>query len=178
MSPMNKYLKGLIVLVLAFILIIIAYEQMGGFRPVSVSLEDCSDLELVGIEFRGSPQDEGLSTSFRAVETAKAAIPGSVLHTVYYTEPKGKRDTLHVFVGFQKADPQTLGLDMQEKRIACERAVVARISAHRFVMPSPQRVKREIVAFAAAKGLTVQGVFVDKLLDASNVEVWAPIITD
>lgn len=153
----------------------LGYAQLGGFRPIDIALVECADLELVGVEFIGTPQDEMLAGSFRKVEGVQNDNPGSVLHTIYYIEPAGKRDTMHVFVGVQKTSIVRPFSDLTQKEVACKRAVVAKISTHRFVMPSPLRIKRKIQEFASAEGLVLQEIFVDKLLDDSHVEVWAPV---
>ncbi|WP_158859068.1 hypothetical protein [Lunatibacter salilacus] len=167
-----------IALWIALILIMVGfgYVQLGGFSPIDISLVECTDLKLVGVEYKGTPQDEMLASSFRNVEDTKLANPGSILHTIYYIEPAGKSDTMHVFVGIQRAAVRGSVSAMTEKKVSCRRAVVAKISAHRFVMPSPLRIKEKMKEFASNEGLVLQDIFVDKLLDDSNVEVWAPVI--
>lgn len=157
------------------IIVGLGYAQLGGFRPIDIVLVECTDLELVGVEFKGTPQDEMLAWSFKKVEGVQNDNPGSVLHTIYYVEPAGKRDTMHVFVGVQKTSILSSNPDLTQKEVVCMKAVVAKISAHRFVMPSPLRIKRKIQEFASSEGLVLQEIFVDKLLDDSHVEVWAPV---
>lgn len=173
---MKKHVKISLILMVVAVIVGIGYYQLGGFSPVNLALVDCNDFELTGIEFKGTPQDEKLSKSFMEVEDAKIGAPSAILHTIYYAEPEGKRDTMHVFVGIQKSALTKPMPKMMEKKVACNRAVVAKISAHRFVMPSPLRIKRKITDFAAQNGLVLQEIFVDKLLDDSRVEVWAPLV--
>ena len=175
---MKKSAKILTGIPVGFLLIGIAYYQLGGFRPVDVAIVDCTDMILVGREFRGTPQDELLGRSFGQVEDVKRDNYGAILHTIYYTEPEGKRDTMHVFVGVQKAMLPKPIPKMTEKEVTCTRAVVAKIHAHRFVMPSPLRIKKKMVEFAAENGVVLQDIFVDKLFDDSHVEVWAPLIEE
>lgn len=173
---MKRPLKILLWVVVISLLIGLGYAQLGGFRPIDLALVECTDLKLVGVEYKGTPQDEMLANSFRNLENTKLDNPGAILHTIYYVEPAGKRDTMHVFVGVQRAALQGSVSAMTEKEVTCRRAVVAKISAHRFVMPSPVRIKERIKEFASSKGVVLQEIFVDKLLDDSNVEVWAPTI--
>lgn len=173
---MKKPKKIVFLLALIAIIIGLGYAQLGGFRPIDMVLVECTDLEFVGVEFIGTPQDEMLAGSFRKVEDIKYDNPGSILHTIYYIEPAGKRDTMHVFIGVQKASILESVSDMTHKEVACRRAVVAKISAHRFVMPSPLRIKERIKEFASSEGVVLQEIFVDKLLDDKHVEVWAPVI--
>lgn len=172
---MKKAKKTVFWVALIVLTLGMGYAQLGGFRPIDIVLVECTDLELVGVEFKGTPQDEMLAGSFKKVEGVQNDNPGSVLHTIYYVEPAGKRDTMHVFVGVQKASISRLLSDLTQKEVTCKKAVVAKISAHRFVMPSPLRIKRKIQEFASDEGLVLQEIFVDKLLDDSHVEVWAPV---
>jgi hypothetical protein len=173
---MKKSVKIGLGIATLIILIGLGYNHLGGFRPIDVSLVNCVDLELLGMEFRGTPQDEMLIKSFRKVEDTKLENPGAILHTIYYTEPAGKRDTMHVYVGVEKASIRNSVSEMTEKQISCSQAVLAKISVHRFVMPSPIRIKEKIKEFAAREGVVLQEIFVDKILDDSNVEVWAPVV--
>ena len=161
---------------LTALLLGVGYAQLGGFRPIDLALVACTDLELVGVEFKGTPQDETLQDSFRKVEDIKMENPGAFLHTIYYEEPAGKRDTMHLFIGIQKASLRKPNPEMSEMQIPCRRAVLAKIAAHRFVMPSPVRIKERIKEFASSEGVILQEIYVDKLLDDSHVEVWAPVI--
>ena len=172
---MKKAKKTLFWIALLVLTVGLGYAQLGGFRPIDIVLVECTDLELVGVEFIGTPQDEMLAGGFRKVEGVQNDNPGSVLHTIYYVEPAGKRDTMHVFVGVQKTSILRSLPDFTQKKVSCGKAVVAKISAHRFVMPSPLRIKRKIQEFASDEGLVLQEIFVDKLLDDSHVEVWAPV---
>jgi hypothetical protein len=124
------------------------------------------------VYFEGRPQDEKLGESFRSVETFISESPGSMLHTLYYEEPAGKRDTLRVFIGTDAAD-LPIGFDQFE--MPCNQVVVAEINAHRFVMPSPVKVKDKIMAFAEDNGLMLQYVFIDRIIGADRVQVWAPL---
>jgi hypothetical protein len=175
---MKKAKKTIFWVALIVLTVGLGYAQLGGFRPIDIVLVECKDLELVGVEYIGTPQDEMLAGGFRKVEGVQNDNPGSVLHTIYYVEPAGKRDTMHVFVGVQKMSILRALPDLTQKKVSCCKAVVAKISAHRFVMPSPLRIKRKIQEFASAEGLVLQEIFVDKLLDDSHVEVWAPVQRD
>jgi hypothetical protein len=171
-----KYRNILFVIAAVSLIAGYGYHQLGGFRPVDLVLVECADLELVGKEFRGPPQDKRLSATFMEVEDVRVSHPGVVLHTIYYMEPAGKRDTMHLFVGVLKTSFHNGIPSMIEKQVTCSQAVVAKINAHRFVMPSPLRVKQEIIEYASQHGVGLQGIFVDKLIDDSHVEVWAPVI--
>ncbi|HSI74954.1 MAG TPA: hypothetical protein VK957_03630 [Lunatimonas sp.] len=175
---MKRPIRAVLWLVLISMLIGLGYAHLGGFNPIDLALVECTDLELVGVEYKGTPQDEMLARSFRNVEDTKLENPGALLHTIYYLEPAGKTDSMHVFVGIQRAAMRGSASTLTEKKVSCTRAVVAKISAHRFVMPSPLRIKERIQEFASSEGVVLQEIFVDKLLDDSNVEVWAPLIED
>ncbi|EON75590.1 hypothetical protein ADIS_3993 [Lunatimonas lonarensis] len=165
--------KRSLALALLFSAVAAGYYMLGGFNPVVIELKECRTIRLAGLYFEGTPQDERLGESFRSVEWLISGSPGSILHTIYYEEPAGKRDTMRVFVGTDAAADLPIGFDQLE--VPCNQVVVAEINAHRFVMPSPVKVKDKIMAFAEDNGLMLQDVFIDRIIGADRVQVWAPL---
>ncbi|MDO6439513.1 hypothetical protein Q4534_18960 [Cyclobacterium sp. 1_MG-2023] len=161
-------LIGVLLLVLT-----LAYFYLGGFNPIKTSLTDCNQINLIGVEFIGTPQDKKIGEHFQMVEEAREDSP---LYTIYYKEPEGKRDTLHVFIGYKpKIQEEEIEKPWSYLPISCTQAIVARLEMNRFVMPGPEKTKKAILAFAKEKGLEVEGVFIDKIISSDCVEVWAPI---
>lgn len=154
------------------ILLLGVYYLLGGFVPLELEVAPCKDFQLTGLYYQGTPQDDALGESFREVERLISSHPGSVLHTIYEVEPAGKLDTMRVFVG---ANLPVHEGRFEQVSVPCGQAVVASISAHRFVMPSPLNVKAQIQSFADEQGLKLSGVFIDRLQGASDVSVWAPL---
>lgn len=153
----------------------IFYWQLGGFNPIRITIEDRGDLKLLGLTYRGTPQDPGMLGTFQQIEDIINKYPQSKLHTLYDIEPAGKLDTLEVFVGveFQEEINEQEDLDLRE--IECSQVVVANIEAHRLVMPSPEKVKSQIESFATNQNISTQGIYVDKIIDDRRVEVIAPL---
>ena len=153
----------------------LVYWKLGGFNPITIRIENRENIRLLGLMYRGTPQDAGMLGTFRQIEEVMSKYPESRLHTIYYTEPAGKLDTLEVFVGveYQEEIHELENLDL--KVIACSQVVVAVIEAHRLVMPSPEKMKAEIEAFAQNRNISTQGVYVDKIMDDRRVEVIAPV---
>ncbi|HLT06260.1 MAG TPA: hypothetical protein VK014_01970 [Cyclobacteriaceae bacterium] len=171
---MNK--KGIaIVVALLVILLPVIYWKLGGFNPIQVYLEEQQNIKLLGLRYRGTPQDPGMTGTFREIEKLLGNYPDSRLHTLYFVEPAGKLDTLEVFVGlaFHSDIANQEALEVLE--VECRQVIVARLDAHRLVMPSPEKVKGEIETFAKSNGLSTQGLYIDKILDERRVEVYAPI---
>lgn len=161
-------LIGVLLLVLT-----LAYYYLGGFNPIHTRLTDCNQINLMGVDFIGTPQDKGIGEYFRMVEEERQDNP---LHTIYFKEPEGKRDTLHVFIGFEsKIEEKELENPWSYHPISCTRAIVARLEMNRFVMPGPERTKKAILAFAKEKGFELEGIYIDKIISSDCVEVWAPI---
>ena len=151
------------------------YWWLGGFNSVEMSIRDRNNVKLLGLTYRGTPQDEGMVGTFQKVEQLLKNSPHSSLHTIYYTEPAGKLDTLQVFVGIEWLDTFEDKGDFEVKEISCSRVIVAEMDAHRLVMPTPKSVKAQIESFARENGLALQGVYVDQIIDRTRVNVIAPI---
>lgn len=165
----------IIVLLIGVLLLFLTlvYFYLGGFKPITTSITSCSPINLLGVEYLGIPQDERIGDYFRMVERARKEAP---LQTIYYIEPDGKRDTLHVFIGFES--------NTQEKKttspwtyesVNCAKAIVAKLEMNRLVMPGPEKTKKAIQAFAKEKGVELEGIYIDKIISSDIVEVWAPI---
>lgn len=166
---MKKTVAGIIVLLLiasGFYL----FKVLGGFNEINITKEDLGEIELVGIHYIGTPQDESLKNSFMKIEKLQKRNSGSILHTIYYVEPAGKLDTMEVFVGIEKkwlediSGKEILSLDGHE-------AIVAEIKANRFVMPGPNKVKSKIEEFAKSNKMQNPNIFVDQILGPNHVRV-------
>ena len=59
--------------------------------------------------------------------------------------------------------------------VKCQKVIVASLKMSRFVMPGPEKTKKAIEAFAQENGLSVTGIFIDKIISSNHVEVWAPV---
>jgi hypothetical protein len=161
------------VIVVLLLLAVSVYLYLGGGTETRVDLVACHTVDLVGLEFRGTPQDERLRQYFQDVEANRGEDP---LYTIYFEEPSGKRDTLHVFVGLERGDrPQSLPEGWIRRSFACREAVRASMQMHQWVMPGPQQTKQRIQEFALARGVVLQGLFIDKIMGRNHVEVWAPV---
>ncbi|WP_339923361.1 hypothetical protein [uncultured Cyclobacterium sp.] len=153
--------------------LISVYFYLGGFNPIELKLNNCSDLNLVGLDYLGIPQDETIGEYFREVEAARKNKP---LHTIYYIEPEGKRDSLHVFIGYESGVVDQKGsIPWTQLSVKCQKVIVASLKMSRFVMPGPEKTKKAIEAFAQENGLSVTGIFIDKIISSNHVEVWAPV---
>lgn len=164
-----------VVIALLLISLPLVYWQLGGFNPITIRIENREDIRLLGLMYRGTPQDAGMLGTFRQIEGVISEYTGSRLHTIYYTEPAGKLDTLEVFVGVEYEEEIHEQENLDLNVIECSQVIVAAIEAHRLVMPSPERVKAEIASFALNRNISTQGVYVDRIIDDRRVEVIAPV---
>ncbi|MDN3686633.1 hypothetical protein [Cyclobacterium jeungdonense] len=161
----------LVILFLVFLFLVGGgYLYLGGWKKTEFELIPCQPILLAGLEFRGTPGDERLGKVFQQVESFRFESP---LHTIYFVEPSGKRDTLHVFVGIEVREgvPE----EWIQKRVDCKEAVKASLKMHQWVMPSPENTKQLMSDFASSKGRSLDGIFIDKIIDRDWVEVWAPL---
>lgn len=166
----NKVLIGLI---LVFLIGMAAYYLLGGFDEIEIQVIDTNDIHLIGYEYRGTPQDDELVRTFQKIESLLEKHPDNRLNTIYYLEPAGKRDTMNVFVGTEYNE--NMAGDLDEKIIVAQRAIVASLRSHRFVMPGPNRVKERIKEYARDNGLVTQDIYIDRVVGEDHVDVIAPL---
>lgn len=148
------------------------FDRLGGNNPIEIQLVEASPPTLAGKYFSGQPQDQELVNTFRSIETLLSLNPGKKIHTIYFQEPKGKLDTMKVFIGldlpFAPAELETLEFPQT-------RHLLATIKRNKWVMPSPIHVKEELNASAKSRNLSLVGIFIDRIISESEVQVIAPI---
>lgn len=170
----KKIAIGVIVLIAILIAGYWGFDQLGGNTPIEIQLVENQPPTLVGVHYRGTPQDPTLENAFKSVEAQKGLHLGSFLHTIYYTEPAGKLDTMEVFIGID----QTLPIEDFEVMKFEERSfLLASIKSNKWVMPNPTTVQDKLKEFAGQHDLKLTGIFIDKIVSKSEVQVIAPILS-
>jgi hypothetical protein len=150
----------------------LTFDYLGGNRPVELSLEAKSPETLSGKTFRGTPVDKGIEQLFQQIQSTQKLHPGAKLHTIYYTEPAGKLDTLEVFAGINLPFGTQ---DLEVKKFSETQYILAKVTGSQWVMPSPETIKEKIQDYAKANNLTLSGYFIDKIVSKTEVHVIAPI---
>ena len=169
---MKKLLIAALVMLILGLGGYLIYDQLGGNRPVELSLEAKSPDTLSGQTFRGTPVDKGLEQLFQKIQTTQKLHPGAKLHTIYYTEPAGKLDTLEVFAGINLPFGAP---DLELKEFSEGRYILAKVTGNKWVMPSPETIKEKIQDYAKANKLTLSGYYIDKIVSETEVHVIAPV---
>lgn len=169
-----KQKLGLIVIVVLSLSAIgyFIFDRLGGNTPIIIELVEQKPENLAGKTYRGTPQDPLLKATFQQIEQAQALNPGTKIHTIYYVEPAGKLDTMNVFVGLNLPFPTG---DWEGKSFEENRYLLAKIQGSKWVMPGPEKVKAELQEYAESKGLKLSGIFIDKIINESEIQVLAPI---
>jgi len=147
------------------------FYTLGGFNEIQVSKKDFGTIELAGIQYKGTPQNESLRQSFMEMERLQKSNEGAVIHTIYQVEPGGKLDTMEVFIGIEKKFLLTAEEDKAILSLDASNAVVAEIKANRWVMPGPKKVKTKIRDFAKKEQLPEPNLFIDQILGPESVRV-------
>lgn len=164
--------KGILIGVPVIVVVLVfVFYQMGGFRQIELEVVENAKLELSGIHFVGIPQDKRLRESFEKTEQLLQQHPEAKLHTIYYREPAGKLDTMEVFVGIEQKWLSSNPEGFEQLGLSSEKAVVATIRRHRFVMPNPETVKASIREFAKANKLPEPSLFIDQIISPEEVRV-------
>jgi hypothetical protein len=148
------------------------FDYLGGNRPVELSLVAKSPDTLSGKTFRGTPVDKGLEAVFQTIQGTQKLHPGTLLHTIYYTEPAGKLDTMEVFAGINLPFGTQ---DLEVKKFTETRYILAKVTGSKWVMPSPETIKEKIQEYAKANKLALSGYYIDKIVSETEVHVLAPV---
>jgi hypothetical protein len=169
---MKKLGIAALILVAIIALGYFVFDQLGGNNPIQIEVVDNSPPALAGKTYRGTPQDKSLGETFRSIESLLSVNPGKKIHTIYYQEPAGKLDTMEVFVGL---DLPFAPAHLEARVFSETRFLQATVKGNRWVMPGPETVKESIEDFASENQLVLSGIFIDKLVSDSEVQVIAPI---
>lgn len=169
---MKKIGIAFIVLLAISSLIYFGFDQLGGNNPIQIELVEAKPPTLVGKSFKGLPQDKKLGETFKSIETLLSLNPGKKIHTIYFQEPGGKLDTLEVFVGL---DLPFASADLESKNFSETSYLLATIKRNKWVMPSPNKVKEKLQEAANERNRSLSGVFIDRIVSESEVQVIAPI---
>ncbi|MFN3999641.1 hypothetical protein [Algoriphagus sp.] len=169
---MKKIGVSLIVILTIFIVTYFIYDRLGGNNPIEIELVESSPPQLAGKSFKGQPQDAELAITFKSIETLLSLNPGKKIHTIYFQEPSGKLDTMEVFVGLDLPFPPA---DLESMIFTESRFLLATIKGNKWVMPGPLKVKEKLEAAARQQSLSLSGIFIDKIISESEVQVIAPI---
>lgn len=148
------------------------FDRMGGNNPIEIKIVDKNPPTLIGLSYRGTPQDPELEQAFKSVEAQKGLHPGSSLHTIYYSEPAGKLDTLEVFIGIDQNLP--IG-EFEVMNFDESKYLLATIKSSKWVMPNPTTVQGKLREYASQNNLKLTGIFIDKIISKGEVQVIAPI---
>lgn len=169
---MKKIGIAIISLAAVFSVIYFAFDKLGGNNPIKTELIESPPPTLVGKTFTGQPQDEELGRIFQSIETLQSLNPGKRIHTIYYREPEGKLDTMEVFVGL---DLPFASADLESKTFTETSYLLATITGNKWVMPGPLKVKAKLEETAKELNLSISGIFIDRIISDTEVQVIAPI---
>lgn len=164
---MKKWIIGIVIVLTLVLLGFIQFSRLGGFNEIKLESLASFDLRLQGVAYRGTPQDDGLAQAFDDVVkfASEKSIP---FYTIYTTEPAGKLDTMEVFVGVEIGGVIP---DFEIKSFSSSSIILAKIKAHKFVMPGPNKVKSKMIEFSKENKFKHPTVFIDKIISPNEVHV-------
>lgn len=164
---MKKWIIGSAILLFLVAVGFFQFKRLGGFNEIEVESGTSFELQLQGLAYRGTPQDEKLGKTFEQV--GKIAMGKNIpLYTLYSVEPAGKLDTMEVFVGVEAGE---IIADFEMKSFQSNQIILAKINAHKFVMPGPNKVKNKMIEFSKLNNLKSPTVFIDKIISTNEVQV-------
>jgi hypothetical protein len=164
---MKKWIIGGIILLALVGAVLFQFNKLGGFNEIMIESLSPFELQLQGLAYRGTPQDEKLGQTFEKV--LKLAKEESIpFYTIFVIEPAGKLDTMEVFVG---VEVDKILSEFEKKSFQSSQAVLAKINAHRFVMLGPNKVKNKIFKFSKENNLKSPTIFIDKIVSKDEVHV-------
>ncbi|AFL82899.1 hypothetical protein Belba_0232 [Belliella baltica DSM 15883] len=164
---MKKWVIGIVILLFLLAIGVFQFNRLGGFKEIEIESVTSFNLNLQGLTYRGTPQDDKLGQTFEQIGrlAKEKKIP---LYTIYSVEPAGKLDTMEVFVGVELEE---IIPDLEVKSFQLDQVILAKINAHKFVMPGPNKVKSKMIDFSKTLSLKSPTTFIDKIISTNEVHV-------
>ncbi len=128
--------------------LLIAFYQLGGFRPVVMELIPVYDYQLAGRYFNGSFRSDSIRIYFNQMSqlVQQNKLKGQPV-IIYDQEPDGSRGLSKSFIGVLLRNEQGIPPDLEKREIFASNAIRLSKDAHISVMPKPHKIAERINDF-------------------------------
>lgn len=156
--------KALYVIVALFIISLIVYAFLGGFKEVEKSVEEDVLVHIAGTEYKGKVGSDSLGMLFmQAKGLVESEATATAIAIVYYGEADTKTGAVHNFIGVAIGDEMIYEMPdgWEIKTFERSTAVKGCIEANVLAMPTPDDMLQELKMFAIDKSLAVDSMFIE-----------------
>jgi len=167
---------GIVVIAVLF-LGLIGFIFLGGLVKPVISQTQLPVYSIAGKWFSGAATSDSLKQLFSDTRQLHESgkIPGT-LAAVYYDTPAAAKGKLNVWVGVLVSDTtMTLPEGYLLRRFPSTVAVRAELKAHYMVAPTPDKVRTQLHAFAAAQKLNPGNYVIERYLNAQEIIMEIPV---
>lgn len=149
---------------------------MGGFDPIVIEKVDKPTLHFAGIRFKGQYDDPDLKESFVRVKELSGEISEGSLVIINQEPQIYSAGYVDHFIGIVKSEPFTnLPSIFEVRHIMAQSGYEVTITAHNFVMPSPEKIKSKVLMKSEAAGLRLKNYTVEAYESSRSLKIFFPV---
>jgi len=155
--------------------ILIIYHQLGGFKDPDITFIENEEYKIAGYYYEGDLKDDAWENLF--LNTRKKINDGilaGILTIVWYEEPEGKGNS-KAFIGVIFEGNPSIPGDMEVRHLNMHGVIRATLESHVLVMPEPQKVVRNIQAYAEKNNFELQDILIEKYPEESKIFAEIPV---
>jgi hypothetical protein len=165
-----------IILAIFFTIILIIYNQLGGFDEPEITYEPITEYVIAGKRFEGKISDPAMEDLFSEMRLLKQEKGyNGPLVMIWYSEVKKRNDSVKVFIGIEVLPGEIAPEHLATTKIQMNGIIRAKINAHASVMPGPAKVLKRIRIYADKNNYELQDIIIDKYPEESVVFTEVPI---
>ena len=146
------------------VLVLIIYQQLGGFREVKLSRVEPFEYMIVGKEFQGKITDKAWENLFFEMKgyLDEGQVSGDLV-IVWYEQPDSETKTGKAFVGIDMEDRRAgFPESLTSREVACRGILRAELIGNILVLPKPEKVIEDLRNFALREGIEPLDIVVDR----------------
>ncbi len=152
------------------------YSSLGGFDPILVEKIDKPTIHLSGIRFKGQYDDPELKESFVRVKELSGEISEGSLVIINHEPQNYLAGYVHYFIGIAKSKPFTnIPSGFEVRHMMAQPGYEVTITAHNFVMPSPEKIKNKVLLKSDAAGLQIKNYTVEVYESSRSLKIFFPV---
>jgi hypothetical protein len=156
--------------------ILILYQQLGGFKTPVISFIGLHEYHVAGIYYEGKiTGSKWESLFYRMRDLVESDRITGTLTIVWYNQPEKEEGFARAFIGIQFEGNPDIPSGLEVRTLQMAGVIRATMKSHVSVMPSPQKVSRLIREWAARHGYELQDILIEMYPEESAVYSEIPV---
>jgi hypothetical protein len=166
-----------LLLAVFMVLVLIIYNQLGGFKEVVFTRVEPFEYRITGKEFNGKITEKEWENLFYEM---KDYLDNDMLHgdlvIVWYQQPDKETKTGKAFVGIDMKEDVEIPDSLVFRKISCKGILRAELIGNILVLPKPEKVIGDLQDFALKEGVISGELVIDRYTVNEDVYTEIPFL--